>query len=141
MAVQEPGHSRASFETGRRVHGRAAPPAADPAAHERAIAAGLASGDPTALEAAFRSWSGMIHGFCRRAAGAGAADDLTQQVFVEAWRTREGFDPDRGVVPGWLVGPQWRATGLASIEARSTMPWGTGGWTPPTWTCSPIAWW
>lgn len=104
MVAQEPGHSAASFEPGHGVWGVASMPAADPAVHERSIAAGLVSGDPRALEAAFRSWSGMIHGFCRRAAGADAADDLSQQVFVEAWRTREGFDPDRGVVPAWLVG-------------------------------------
>ncbi len=72
--------------------------------HEREVAQGLGDGDPAALEVAFRSWGGLVHGFCRRAVGADAADDLTQQVFVEAWRTRERFDPERGVVPGWLIG-------------------------------------
>ena len=72
--------------------------------HERTVAQGLRDGEADALEAAFRSWGGLVHGFCRRAAGADAADDLTQQVFVEAWRTRGGFDPERGVVPGWLIG-------------------------------------
>lgn len=76
----------------------------DDRAHERRVADGLVSGDPTALETAFRSWGGLVHGFCRRTVGADAADDLTQQVFVEAWRSRASFDPDRGVVPGWLVG-------------------------------------
>lgn len=105
MAVQEPGRSRSPLELqrARRDRQRVAAGAGDPVAHERAIAAGLAAGDPEALEAAFRSWAGMIHGYCRKAVGD-AADDLTQQVFVEAWRTRAGFDPDRGVVPAWLVG-------------------------------------
>lgn len=71
---------------------------------ERAVAHGIASGDPGALEAAFRSWGGLVHAQARRTVGAAAADDLTQQVFVEAWRSRGSFDPERGVVPGWLVG-------------------------------------
>lgn len=105
MAVQEPGRGISPMELQRagRDRQRAASSADDPAARERAIAAGLAAGRPEALEAAFRSWAGMIHGYCRKAVGD-AADDLTQQVFVEAWRTRARFDADRGVVPAWLVG-------------------------------------
>ena len=76
----------------------------DAGAHERQVARGLVAGEHHALEAAFRSWGGLVHGLCRRAVGADVADDLTQQVFVEAWRSRQRFDPDRGVVPGWLVG-------------------------------------
>lgn len=76
----------------------------DERVHERQVAQGLLAGDADALEAAFRRWGGLVHGFCRRAVGADAADDLTQQVFVEAWRTRDRFDPERGVVPGWLIG-------------------------------------
>ena len=71
---------------------------------ERQVAAGLVAGDRAALETAFRSWGGLVHGYVRQAVGADAADDLTQQVFVEAWRARDRFDPDRGVVPAWLVG-------------------------------------
>jgi RNA polymerase sigma factor (sigma-70 family) len=71
---------------------------------ERAVARGLVNGDSDALEEAFRSWSGMVHAYCTRTVGAQDADDLTQQVFVQAWRSRLTFDPDRGVVPGWLIG-------------------------------------
>lgn len=73
-------------------------------ADERVVARGLVAGDPRALEAAFRGWAGLVHAYGRRALGAAAADDLTQQVFVEAWRGRAGFDPERGVVPAWLLG-------------------------------------
>lgn len=71
---------------------------------ERAVAQALVAGDPTALETAFRSWSGMVHAYCTRTVGAQDADDLTQQVFVQAWKSRHTFDPGRGVVPGWLIG-------------------------------------
>lgn len=80
----------------------AQPIAAEP--DERAVAEALVAGDPTALETAFRSWSGMVHAYCSRTVGAQDADDLTQQVFVQAWKSRQTFDPDRGVVPGWLIG-------------------------------------
>lgn len=72
--------------------------------HERAVAAGLLAGDHAALEEAFTSWGDLVHALCARAVGPDAADDLTQEVFVTAWTNRDAFDPERGVVPGWLVG-------------------------------------
>lgn len=62
------------------------------------------AGDHAALEDAFAAWSDLVHALCARAVGPDAADDLTQEVFVTAWTNRSAFDPERGVVPGWLVG-------------------------------------
>lgn len=73
-------------------------------ATERRIAAGLVAGDQQALADAFTAWGTMVHAFCASRAGHDAADDLTQQVFVAAWRGRHTFDAERGVVPGWLIG-------------------------------------
>lgn len=76
-------------------------PAAPP---EHEIGRGLVAGDPTALEASFRRWADLVHGVARSMVGVDDADDVTQQVYVQAWRSRTTFDPTRGEVPGWLVG-------------------------------------
>ena len=68
------------------VRGGATPAATCP--DERRVAAALVAGDRWALEAAFRSWGDLVHGIARQRVGRDAADDVTQQVFVQAWRSR-----------------------------------------------------
>ncbi|MET7529951.1 sigma-70 family RNA polymerase sigma factor [Streptomyces goshikiensis] len=79
------------------------PASADPTDAE--IGAGLASGDERSLELAFRRWGRLIHGLASRTLGDPLeAEDVTQQVFLAAWRGRGSYRPDRGPVPAWLVG-------------------------------------
>ena len=61
-------------------------------------------GDEDALELAYRRWAGLVHGLARKAVGPTDADDVTQQVFVSAWRGRETYDPRQGPLGAWLVG-------------------------------------
>jgi RNA polymerase sigma-70 factor (ECF subfamily) len=64
----------------------------------------FAGGKPGALEAAYRRYGGLVHALARRGAGPDAADEVTQDVFLAAWRAAHRFDPSRGSLGGWLVG-------------------------------------
>lgn len=69
------------------------------------IARGFVSGEEDALAAAFHRWGPLVHARGRRALGdAREAEDVTQQVFLAAWRARTTYTVGRGTFPGWLVG-------------------------------------
>jgi RNA polymerase sigma factor (sigma-70 family) len=65
----------------------------------------FAGGREWALEQAFERWGGLVHAVAYRAVGNGHdADDITQAVFVSAWRGRDRYDPTRAPLPAWLIG-------------------------------------
>jgi len=69
------------------------------------VATRLRDGDPDALADAYRLHSRLVHTLALRSLGNHQdAEDVTQQVFVAAWRGRQGLDPQRGPLPAWLVG-------------------------------------
>jgi RNA polymerase sigma-70 factor (ECF subfamily) len=57
-----------------------------------------------ALEDVYRRFGGTVHTLARRAVGPEVAAELTQDVFVAAWRAADRFDPKRGSLAGWLIG-------------------------------------
>jgi RNA polymerase sigma factor (sigma-70 family) len=74
-------------------------------AADRAMASDLAGGDPMALRSAFDRYGGLVHAIALRRLGVPQdAEDVTQQVFVRAWRGRARLDPERGALGAWLVG-------------------------------------
>lgn len=63
------------------------------------------AGDEAALETAYRNWGSLVYTLAMRSLGqVQDAEDVTQRVFITAWRRRETYDPDRARLPAWLVG-------------------------------------
>jgi RNA polymerase sigma-70 factor (ECF subfamily) len=68
------------------------------------VAAEFRDGDESALSEAYRRWSRLVHATALRATGNPEdAADITQTVFVNAWRSRGTFRPEAGSLPGWLM--------------------------------------
>jgi RNA polymerase sigma factor (sigma-70 family) len=63
----------------------------------------FAGGDETALREAYDAHGRLVYAVCRRLVGDDA-EDLTQQVFVAAWQSRQRFEPGRGSLGSWLAG-------------------------------------
>jgi RNA polymerase sigma factor (sigma-70 family) len=62
-------------------------------------------GDPAALREAYDRYARVVYAIALQSLGAHHdAEDVTQQVFVRAWRGRDTFDTGRGTLGGWLVG-------------------------------------
>jgi RNA polymerase sigma factor (sigma-70 family) len=63
------------------------------------------AGDPAALRELYDRHSPVVHGVALRCLREHHdAEDVTQQVFVRAWRGRATYDPARGPIGGWLMG-------------------------------------
>ncbi len=75
-----------------------------PDATERRLAESFATSDAWTLREVYDRYGTQVY---RVALGclsnASDAEEITQTVFVDAWRARETFDPAKGSLGGWLL--------------------------------------
>ena len=72
---------------------------------EDALIAAFLAGDPRALAKVYPAGRpSSTRSPSARSPIRAEAEDVTQQVFVAAWRSRAGYDPTRSRLPAWLVG-------------------------------------
>ena len=77
----------------------------EPDGYVQSVAARLVAGDESALEEIFDRWSALVHTYALRALhDPHDAEDVTQQVFVAAWRSRHTLVPSPSALPAWLIG-------------------------------------
>ena len=71
---------------------------------DKAIARGLRKRKRGGLERCHAAYGPSVLGYLQGALGdRGAAEDVTQQVFLEVWRRGPEYDPSRGSIFTWVM--------------------------------------
>lgn len=80
----------------------------------------MARGDSSALAALYDGFGAAVYSLaCRIVGNPSDAEDVTQEVFAQAWRQAEQYDPARATPAGWLL-MLARSRALDRIRARSS---------------------
>ena len=78
--------------------------------------------DEAALRGAYDAHAGELFGFALRSLGdRGLAEEVVQETFVRAWRSREKFDEGRGSLRTWLFAIA-RNLVIDAVRARNSRP-------------------
>lgn len=93
------------LRSGARVPRLAAVPPANPASLEDAdLMTAIARGDEVAFGELYDRMARMVYGVVRKVVRDPAqSDEVTQEVFVEVWRTATRFESTRGSVRTWVL--------------------------------------
>jgi RNA polymerase sigma-70 factor (ECF subfamily) len=68
------------------------------------LVAAMARGDADALGTLYDRHAGQMLALAKRiVVTATAAEDIVQDVFLEAWKKAKSYDPERGGVKAWLL--------------------------------------
>lgn len=64
----------------------------------------VAKGDESAFATLYDRTSAAVHGLSRRVVRDPArAEEITQEVYLQVWRTASRYDPERGSAKSWLL--------------------------------------
>ena len=95
----------------------------DPAVDQRLVER-MASGDGAALRTLYDQHArGLFSLAVRILRSQQDAEDLVQEVFVQAWRQAIRYDPSRGTVAAWLL-TQTRSRAIDKLRSRRARPEG-----------------
>ncbi len=83
------------------------------------LAERFAAGDRDAFREVYEAHQALVYTYCRRALGPDRAADVTQEVFVSAWRSAARFRSEAGTLAGWLLGiARYRIIDALRAEGR-----------------------
>ncbi len=103
--VQTPGNGHFSVSMGRNSAESAEYAHNEPMTGDGELGQRFRDGDEQALAEAYSRWSSLVFGIALRSTGnQHDAEDVTQAVFVKAWRSRSTYRPEAGTIAGWLTG-------------------------------------
>jgi len=91
------------------------------AAEDRRLVARLALGEQGALEQLYDRYSSMLLALAMRVVGEHAeAEEVLQEVLLQAWRQAERYNPERSSVSTWLV-MMTRSRAIDRIRSRNVV--------------------
>lgn len=104
MPRGKPPGARRAYDPQRTPHGSEDGGGDARAREERRIVEGLRAGDEEALRGLYARYGRTVFAIGMRLLGSReAAEELTQDVFLAAWRKVDRFDPDRGRLSTWIM--------------------------------------
>ena len=74
-------------------------------ATEAELRMGFVKGDEACLQELFRRLAPLVYTIASRALDSSSdGEEITQEVFVSAWRARANYQAEKGSLSGWLIG-------------------------------------